>query len=180
MISGDKDSVVLHEDHAIPALNMIPEGILVTLKNASHTGFAQPASTFLRFLKNPDSIACRIFRQGQSDEGWKSVGFMSLFGGTEMGITDAGHNKVLSSPLIPVSMKAARQHMFTTLASHAFLESVFASDFSTRDASRRYLLQTLQAENADEVSVSRRSRSGADDDAPRRPRRTRRAKGANP
>ena len=53
---------------------------------------------------------------------------MSLLGSAADGIDMNAQIDFCSSPPIPVAMQAARQHMFTTLASYAFLESVFADD----------------------------------------------------
>jgi len=50
-------------------------------------------------------------------------------------------------------MQAARQHMFTTLAVAAFLDSLFAPDAETRRSARHYLLDTLAAENGGELRV---------------------------
>lgn len=179
MIHADKDSVVRYEDHAIPTLDMLAEGVLVTLKNASHTGFAQPASTYLRFLKNPDTIACRLFSGKQFDNAEDSFDFASMLGGLEMGVADSDLGRPTKTPLVPVAMKATRQHMFTTLAAHTFLESEFANDASRRRASRQYLLRTLPLENESDVCVSQSSLLGKDYASATttgRPRRARRNK----
>lgn len=155
MIFGGGDAIVPPDDNATPVLHMYPDSILVTLADASHAGFAQPSSTLMRFIKNPDSVGCRAVRKGLGDDlAGHNEGFMSLLGGVEDGIDLHGQIEFCTSPLIPVAMKASRQHMFTALASHAFLESVFANDTAVRDASRQYLLEQLPEENSSEVSVS--------------------------
>jgi pimeloyl-ACP methyl ester carboxylesterase len=153
MIYANKDSLVTYEDHATPALNMIPDGILLTLNNASHTGFAHQAATFMRLMKNPDSIACRMLSGKKSENALKRYDFPTLLGGAAMGITEPGESSLPRKPLVTVAMKASRQHMFTTLAAHSFLESQFANSARVRTASRQYLLKTLPGENKDEVAV---------------------------
>ena len=158
MIYGDRDSLVLHEEHAVPALHRIDNGILVTLKDASHAGFAQQASTYMRFLKNPDSIACRIVRAGLGDAMMSDISYRTLLGGAKHGITEPDKLVIAERPLVPVSMAAARQQMFTNLAVHAFLESRFAERAAQRACAEDYLLRALPAENPAEVSVLRSSR----------------------
>jgi hypothetical protein len=134
---------------------MYPGSILVTLANASHAGFAQPASTIMRFIDNPDGIGCSTVVAAMGDTAAEpDAAFMTLLGGAEDGIDLKGKFEFCQGPLVPVTMKASRQHMFATLASYAFLESVFADSAAVRDTSRQYLLHTLPEENSSEVSVS--------------------------
>jgi predicted dienelactone hydrolase len=155
MIFGEGDAIVPPADNAIPVLQMVPDSILVMLTGASHAGFAQPSSTIMRFIDNPDGIGCRTVVEAMGDElAEPDADFMSLLGGAEDGINLNSHFEFCTADLIPVAMKAARQHMFTTLAAHAFLESVFADKPAERDAARLYLLKKLPEENAGEVTVT--------------------------
>jgi len=175
LVYADADSLVQHGEHAQPALQKIDGGILVTLRNASHAGFAQPASTIMRFMKNPDSIACRMVRAGLGDAAMADVPYEELLGGVRAGIADPGPFLVRSYPVVERAMKAARQQMFTKLAVHAFLESRFARREPERAAARQFLLHELPAENPAEVSVVEAA-SGRARGAPRRkPTRRRRA-----
>ena len=156
MIYGDGDAIVPYEENALPGLHKYPGSILVTLKNASHAGFAQPASTIMRFIDNPDGIGCRaVKKELGADLDLQNKEFTALLDATEDGIDLNASIEFCNAPPIPVAMQAARQHMFTTLASYAFLQSVFATDSSERDTARDYLLETLPQENASEVSVTR-------------------------
>jgi hypothetical protein len=155
MVYGDKDSLVDYSRHARPGLKKIPGAVLVTLKNASHTGFAQQAATYLRYLRNPDSLACRTIPKAISKDEWRNVDFLSIPPGTDVGIVDPGEFDTPSVPLVKVSMKAARQQMYTALASHAFLESHFATKAESRAACREFLLRVLPSENKNEVTVAR-------------------------
>ena len=159
MIYGDSDAIVPYEVNAIPARQAYPGSILVTLKKASHAGFAQPASTIMRFIKNPDEVGCRTMQEELTgDIDHQTEQFMALLGSAEDGIdVDAKLNFCSSAP-IPVAMEAARQHMFTTLAAYTFLESVFAEDTAKRAAARDYLLAIMPQENHGEVEVTQYSR----------------------
>lgn len=155
VIFGDADVIVPYPTNATPVPRKHPGTTLVSLKDASHAGFAQPASTMMRFISNPDVLGCRAVLRGLERElAEQRNSFMSVLGGTEDGIDPTVQPEICTSTPIAVAMPAARQHMFTILATHAFLESVFAADATVRDASRQYLLQTLPRENAGEVTVS--------------------------
>lgn len=154
VIFGDADVIVPYSANAAPVVQKRPGTVLVSLKDASHAGFAQPAATMMRFISNPDGIGCRAVLRGLESElvGQRNQ-FMSVLGGPEDGVDINAQVDICTSTPIDVAMPAARQHMFTILASYAFLESVFAADGQTRDTSRQYLLETLSRENASEVSV---------------------------
>jgi predicted dienelactone hydrolase len=155
MIFGSSDVMVPPAENAIPILQMVPDSILVMLNDASHAGFSQPASTLMRFIKNPDGVGCSTVVEELDDLlSQQNADLMSVLGGPEDGINKSAQMEFCSSPLIPQAMKASRQHMFTTLASHAFLESVFADDPAVREAARQYLLTSLPEENSSEVSIS--------------------------
>jgi predicted dienelactone hydrolase len=155
MIGGDGDAMVSYEKNAANIPQKKPGSILVTLKNASHAGFAQPASTFMRFMGNPDSLGCQqLTKNLPAANSNKSDSFIPGLDGAEYGI-DLSDRTMPCSGNIPASaMKASRQHMFTTLAVYSFLDSIFASEMAMRNASREYLLHTLPAENSAEVSVT--------------------------
>ena len=154
MIYGSEDAIVTYDENALPVLSMYPDAILVTLADASHTGFAQPASTLMRFIDNPDAIGCSIVTKNiDLDVTRQNIAFLEKLRQGDDGVDPKKEIEFCTGPMIPVAMPAARQHMFTTLAVHAFLDSLFASDDEARGAARRYLLTDLAAENGGEVSV---------------------------
>ncbi len=154
MIYSSDDAIVTYEDNALPVLDMYPAATLVTLSGASHAGFAQPASTLMRFIDNPDGIGCSTVTRFLDLDAMRQN--ETLLGLIEEGTDDVLIDKPIefcTGELIPVAMRAARQHMFTTLAVHAFLHSEFGDGADAAQA-HRYLVQELARENADEVSVT--------------------------
>lgn len=156
MIAGGGDAILPFAKNAAPIPQKYPGSILVDLKDASHTSFAQPASTFMRFMDNPDVIGCREVNKGLKNKpaGSQDALFMPGLDGAEFGVDLSDRTLPCTTPPIPVAMKASRQQMFTTLAAHAFFESVFGDTAGARDSARQYLLKTLPAENSGEVSVT--------------------------
>ncbi len=156
MIAGDGDAIIPFDKNAAPIPQKKPGSILVNLKNASHAGFAQPASTFMRFMANPDTLGCSQVQKGLKNKpsGAKEPLFMPGLDAAEDGIDLSDRSLPCSGTIPERTMQAARQHMFTTLAVYSFLQSVFASDAETRSQAHRYLLQELPAENSAEVTVT--------------------------
>jgi len=114
----------------------------------------------MRFIPNPDGVGCRAVQEGLGDDLAKqNRDFMAILGGAEDGVVADSRIDICTSHPIPVAMLAARQHMFTMLASYAFLESVFAADGQSRDCARHYLKQTLPAENSGKVTVAWQQKS---------------------
>jgi predicted dienelactone hydrolase len=156
MIYGDGDAIIPYEKNAAPVLHKFPGSTLVTLHTASHAGFAQPGSTFLRLFDNPDTIGCRqVLANLHNDKAMEKNEFMKELDGAQYGVDMSDKSEPCSGPLMPVTMKSARQHMFTTLAAHAFLESHFASDAAIRTQASDYLLKNLPAENPQDVRVEK-------------------------
>jgi predicted dienelactone hydrolase len=154
MIASDTDPIVPYEKNARPILEELPGSILVTLKGAAHAGFAQPAATLMRFVGNPDTVGCRAVREGLKNA---APGVLEALTAPDEGLVVGAIDPPCTGPLPPVAMKAARQHMLTTLAVEAFLDSRFAADAASRDDARRFLLHTFGDENAAEVKVETRS-----------------------
>ena len=109
----------------------------------------------MRFFSNPDSLGCKQLSKGlENKSGASNDSFMPGLDAAENGIDLSDRTMPCSGEIPATAMKAARQHMFTTLAVYSFLESIFADAALEREAARQYLLQTLPAENAAEVSVT--------------------------
>jgi predicted dienelactone hydrolase len=159
MIGASGDAMVPFDKNAASIPQKVPGSILVNLHNASHAGFAQPASTFMRFFANPDSIGCRELRKNLpatsgDNSSDNNASFMPGLDGAEYGIDLSDRTMPCSGDMPATAMKASRQHLFTTLAAYSFLESIFADDAAGRESAHQFLLQTLPAENSTEVSVT--------------------------
>lgn len=152
LIYGDGDSLVLHDDHGAGALDKTNDATLVTLKDGSHTGFAQVAAGMFRFLKNPDIIAMLMIKATRHDGPWE---FIEALGDETHGIIAPENNAPPRELLVTETMKGPRQHMYTVLAAHAFLESKFAHTATARNKAHNFLHKTMPRENRHEVTVRR-------------------------
>ncbi len=154
-IYGNSDVVVPYATNAKPLLKKRPGTILVTLDGGSHGGFIQLGATAMRFLDNPDELGCKFVIAGLEDElAEDNALYTGVLGDTPDGIDTGATMEVCADQPPAKTMQSARQHMFTILAAHSFLQSVFSSDPSTREEAGNYLLHDLAAENPREVSVS--------------------------
>lgn len=154
LVYADTDAIVTYEGNALRLQGLYPSATLVTLRGASHAGFAQPSSTIMRFIDNPDGVGCRavtgelgeIFSAGNDE-------LIAQLGRVEDGILVDTEVSFCDRELPEKAMPAVRQHMFTTLATHAFLESLFNASGTEREDARHYLLEVLARENSAEVAV---------------------------
>jgi predicted dienelactone hydrolase len=155
LVYGSEDAIVPYADNALWLQQLYPNADLVTLKGASHAGFAQPAATIMRFIDNPDGVGCRAVTSSLGALFTEdNEALFAQLGDMEEGIDMNREMTYCDKALPEKAMPAARQHMFTTLAVHAFLESLFGSSAAGRAEARLYLLETLPAENSREVAVS--------------------------
>lgn len=155
MIAGDGDAIIPFDKNAAPIPHKDPGSILVNLKNASHAGFAQPASTFMRFIANPDTLGCKQVMKGLKNKpAGAELEFLPGLSAAENGIDLSDRSLPCLGEIPARTMPAAKQHMYATLAAYSFLESVFADNAAARAAAKHYLLQTLPAENSSDVAVA--------------------------
>ncbi len=145
MIAGTADAIVPYEANGPPLLERVPGGALVTLEGGSHVGFVDLAPRFFRFSDNPDAIGCRYLRRNLDVESDPDPdGPFAALGGSEMGI-ELGESaaRPCDDDELAHAMRPARQHVLTTLAVRAFLESEFGASETSRSAASRYLAHTL-------------------------------------
>lgn len=155
MIAGSADVMLPYATNAADIPQKYPGSILVTLHEGSHAGFAMPAATFLRFADNPDSFGCEALLKTlhiKADEN-----FMAELSGEQYHVSTDMSERPCSGVVPAKAMPGARQHLFTSLATYAFLDSVFADETPVRNSARSYLLQGIAAENPDDVSVETRA-----------------------
>lgn len=145
MLAGESDAIVPYADNALPVLDKAPEATLVTLENASHTGFAAQAAGLFRFADHPDEVVCPqlLDNLDTPDEASEPT----LFEPNE----DVG---IVASPALPCqtdefprAMRPPKQVMYTRLIAYGFFESIFAETKDRREAARTFLTRALPREN---------------------------------
>lgn len=155
LLYGDEDAIVPYQDNALRLHKLYPNAVLVTLRGASHAGFAQPSATIMRFIDNPDQVGCAAVT-GALGAGFStgSEEFIAQLGDVGDGIEVDKELSMCDSEPVEKAMPAARQHMFATLAVQAFLESLFGNSKADREEAGNYLLKVLPTENSTEVKVT--------------------------
>lgn len=150
MIAGDVDAILPYARNAAPMVDKDPSAILLTIKGASHTGFADPAR-WLRWLKNPDWIGCTVVKHRKPED--TPADFLAKMQDGSLGIIDDRRNDLCVMDPLPPAMNVLRQHQLSLLAIRAFLDSELADTQEARVAARDFLLKTLPAEQA-EIAVT--------------------------
>jgi hypothetical protein len=145
MLAADQDVMVTYENNALPVLDRVGNGQLVTVEGGSHAGFSGSAG-ILRWLDNPDSLACYVIEDDVNklllSPQWE------LFGSREQGINhDANYDFCQVDPL-PESINPLHQQMITAAVVRSFFESQFGADEPARIAAHTYLSQALASEVA--------------------------------
>jgi predicted dienelactone hydrolase len=144
MIAGDTDAIVPYEHNARPMREKDPDSVLVTIKGASHAGFAGISAILFRWVNNPDSIGCASMK-GKVERNDKP--FEALVD-EKIGVVKserAGYCENYDQ--LPRAMRPAQQQMLTTLAIFSFFESLFNNDATQRLMYATYLQQVLPNEN---------------------------------
>ena len=155
LVYAGADAIVPYEENAVHLQNLYPGAILVTLQGASHAGFAQPSATIMRFIDNPDRVGCKAVTEGLGDIfSAGNEALIAQLGTPEEGIAIDREITFCDRALPEKAMPAARQHMFTSLAVHAFLESQFNQSAAGREQALHYLRDVLAGENPSEVAVN--------------------------
>jgi predicted dienelactone hydrolase len=151
MIASPIDAMIDYQTNAATILPNVKGAVVVTMNNASHTGFASPGR-YLRWFENPDSLGCGMLTRGlekTSDENWAGE-----LGEPEDGILVVPQTALCTADPLPPAMNPVRQQWLTTLAVFPFFESQFALSELRRQEARDYLFSTFSSE-IPEVSVAR-------------------------
>ncbi len=151
MLSGDIDALVPHSSNAAPVLEKIDGAQLVTLKNASHTGFVGTTS-LLRWLNNPDSIGCWIVKRYIDNEPGGSS-WHDLLGSAAQGVDHSVVSELCLREPLPKAMNVLRQQMISSVVVSSFFQIHLSLDAAERDSARLYLGRVIERELA-EVSYS--------------------------
>lgn len=152
MIGGSADVVVDYRRNALGTLARIPDATVVLLAGASHAGFDDAVMGFRRFVANPDVFTCCILRRVLHLDA--AVARVRALAAQDEGIDlTTGIQPPCRYPPPPDAMDPAWQHVLTTLAVTAFLESRFALDAAARARAQRYLTVAMPRELS-QVSVA--------------------------
>ena len=145
MIAGSSDAIIPYEEHAAPIPGKVDNSLLVTLDLGTHVGFANIATTFMRWFRHPDRLACPMLLSGLEDSGGDTNPMLTPDQG--IGISDA-QTAPCTMEDFPRAMRPGQQQMLTRLAVYAFLESVMAVDPARREVMAQFLEVDFPAENA--------------------------------
>lgn len=145
MIAGESDAIVTYAANAIPVLDKVPGAYLVTLDNASHTGFAAQAASFFRFTDHPDEVVCPMLLENLDNGGEQPL---------VVSDPSLGFDAEVDPDAVPCqnetferAMRPHEQVMLTRLIVYAFLESHLANDPARRDSAGTFFTKQLAAEN---------------------------------
>jgi len=151
-IASPEDSFVDYRTNAGVLAERDPAATVLTVTGASHAGFSDVADGFMRFLPNPDNLACWYLRRSVDLQHEAEDPFSAL-GGPEEGIVVP---ETLQMPCDREpegrAMRPQRQHVITTLAVRAFVDAALAADADQRAAARDYLERGI-ARDLDEVEL---------------------------
>ncbi|MEX1198598.1 MAG: hypothetical protein WEB57_12155 [Pseudohongiellaceae bacterium] len=145
MIAGSSDAIVPYEANAAPIPDKVDNSLLVTLDDASHTGFASVASTFMRWFNHPDALVCPMLLDGLEGESGDRDKPM-LEPDPSVNIV-ASNTAPCTMDSFDRSMRPGKQQMLTRLALYAFLEMSFSSDADRRTVMNQYLTVQFAREN---------------------------------
>ncbi|CAA0079139.1 Uncharacterised protein [Zhongshania aliphaticivorans] len=154
MVASPIDAMIDYDTNAGTILPNVEGAVLVTMDNASHTGYATPGS-YLRWLDNADLLGCSIVTRGlekTQDESWAEE-----IGKTDEGILLVPQSELCTMDPLPPAMNPIRQQWLTVAAVFAFFESKFALSELRRQDAGEYLYR-IYPEEIPEVSVSRAMR----------------------
>jgi predicted dienelactone hydrolase len=148
MIAADQDALVNYVTNAQPVLERVGGATLININGGSHIGFSNFA-TYLRWLNNPDIVACWAVMRNLPNESVDELGSWH----DEIGLAAEGVLKVVEMPLcpeqLPESINPLRQHQLTQMAVASFFEMVFAQTQAERDSAKQYLATDFATENLD-------------------------------
>jgi predicted dienelactone hydrolase len=144
MIAGNTDAIVSYEHNAKPIRDKDPDSVLVTIKGASHAGFAGISALLFRWANNPDSFGCASMK-GKVER--NDSPFDALVD-EKIGVVKSERSGYCENyNNLPRAMRPAQQQMLTVLATYSFFESLFNVDATRRLMFATYLQQTLPNEN---------------------------------
>lgn len=151
MIASKRDVIVPYAANAAPLPGEVGDGWLVSLAAGSHAGFTW-YSRYLRWLGNPDRVACELLEH-TLDGDLDGKGWIGKLGDAGDGIVAERVQPACTEPAGAV-MNPIRQQWETTLAVYNFLQIHFADTERESNMAKEYLSRTMSEEFKD-VSVVR-------------------------
>lgn len=146
MIASPQDALVNYADNAANIRNKVDGAVLVSIEDASHTGFGGPAK-WLRWMNNPDSIGCDTVMDNielSASESW-----LDQIGSPDIGVMQSELPTMCSMNPLPTAMNPLRQHQLTTLAVSSFLNCHFSPEINDADTNCLFLNSVFQQEIAE-------------------------------
>jgi predicted dienelactone hydrolase len=148
LVHGDDDLLVPWKADARKGYRSGRNRLLLTLRDASHTGFSEYATAFDQ-SQHQDRIGCAAISAALDLTDATTEGLLGALGGKRAGISPRADQCPLpcdgSVPLVEPPMSADRQHEVTKAAVLAFLDGQLRGD----TADTCFLRRTLRTENDD-------------------------------
>jgi pimeloyl-ACP methyl ester carboxylesterase len=143
MVASTGDALVDYDSNAAPIPDKIPGATLVSINNGSHLGYSG-LSRYLRWLRNPDAVACRYIERQLARQPIQD-GWYPLIGSPEEGAVANGELARCASEL-PEVINPVLQQWITTLAVYSFIQQRFARTAVEIAAAKHYLYNILPRE----------------------------------
>lgn len=145
MLATDTDAIVTYEDNAQVVTDHVPGSQLITIRQASHVGFAGTAG-ILRWINNPDSVGCFMVLRNIEDDITENDPWLELLGTEQQGINYNATNELCEMDPLPAVMNPLRQQMITSVVVSSFFDSQFSHQANEREAASVFLSKTLATE----------------------------------
>ena len=144
MIAGTADAIVDYDVNAAPIPQRIRDGGLLTIEGATHAGFTNLTSGFLRVLGNPDNLGCGAVTADDIPQDENP--FVGVFGTPEQGLIVPSSYRAPCAKTFEQVLKAGRQQNIAALVVRAFFDSQFALSENEKQTSRDFLETTIASE----------------------------------
>ncbi len=146
MLAGDIDALVPWVSNAGPIPDKRPGAELVTIRGASHTGFADVA-VHMRWMDNPDALGCYIVTRNAGDA--MSESWLDQMGSESQGIVADARDGLCEVDPLPQAMNVIRQQMISRVVVSSFFERAFSSSATERKSAEQYLSEQMGRELPD-------------------------------
>ncbi|MCY4358248.1 MAG: hypothetical protein OXD01_12100 [Gammaproteobacteria bacterium] len=149
-VAGTADAVIEYRYNAADLPQRAPKLNLVTIEGGTHLGFARIAEPYMRWMENPDNLACAALLETVDEEPEEIV---NILGTKAEGIEADREIPTICDYGIPKGIHPGRQQMIAQIATVSFLESIFNSDLHKREDAH-HQLSTVLANDFAEVTYA--------------------------